>query len=144
MPFLISIFLASFFASAGMLFFRSWQMRKGKVPMPFPSSVDVKYRLLRNCAIWEKKIWDESRHWSIRLSTQALRGAVFAIDRIRIEMRKLIAKMEEGLMKKYTKDPQGAPSFFLKEIGEHKKKMRLGFGYRKKEKMHESEGIDKP
>lgn len=126
MFFLTSIFFVSFFAAAGMLLFRHWQIQKGRVPTPFPSRVDLSYRF-RAFAEAEKKVWDASKHWSMRAGTQILRSAVVGIDSVRIEMRKLIARMEEALMKKHAKDPQGAPSFFLKDIAEHKKKMRLKF-----------------
>lgn len=108
----------------GMVGFRYWEMQRGKIPVPNSAKFDLSYRM-RVFAEWEKKLWDEGKHWSIRFGTQTLRVAIMGMDRARIEMRKLIAKMEEALVKRHAKTPQGAPSFFLKDIAEHKKKMRI-------------------
>jgi len=120
---LISIFSFSVVACGAMVGFRIWEMDKGKVPVPFFNRVDFA-ESFHVFAEWERKIWEEGKHWSMRLSAQLLRGVVILIDKARIEMRKLISRMETSMVRKHPKDSQGAPSFFLKEISEHKRKMQ--------------------
>lgn len=106
-----------------MMIFQYREMRRGNVPVPIPHRIDFAERW-RVCAECEKKLWDEGKKWSIRFGTQFLRVSIMAIDKVRIEIRKLIAKMEDALTKKHARDPQGSASFFLKDIAEHKKKIR--------------------
>ena len=123
------ILYSIFFASLAMLFamigFRVWELRNGKIPFPEGEGLGKQLHLL---AEWEKKAWEESRQWSMRFLSLFLRLVIIVIDKMRLWMRHAVSRIEEALVKKNpNKDLQGASSFFLKDIAEHKKKIRARF-----------------
>ena len=110
---------------SSMIGFRLWELKNGKIPFPDGEGLSRQFHLL---AEWEKKIWEESKQWSMRFLSLFLRLVIIVIDKMRKWMRYSVSHMEEALVKKNAgKDLQGSSSFFLKDIAEHKKKIRLHF-----------------
>ncbi len=115
-----------------MIGFRLWELKNGKIPFPDGEGLS---RQFHHLAEWEKKIWEESRQWSMRFLSLLFRLIIIGIDKIRKWMRHSVSHMEEALVKKNAgKDLQGSASFFLKDIAEHKKKIRLLFKEKKSKK----------
>lgn len=103
--------------------FRMWELRSGKVPLPIGGEI---YRKFQVFEIWEKKLWEGSKLWSMHFLSLFLRLVIILIDKMRKQMRLTVSKMEETLTRKnVNKELQGASSFFLKDIAEHMKKIRL-------------------
>ena len=123
---LYSIFFASLAMLSAMIGFRVWELRNGKIPFPDGEGIGKQLHLF---AEWEKKAWEGGRQWSMRFLSLFLRLAIIVIDKMRKWMRHTVSSMEEALVKKNSnnKDIQGASSFFLKDIAEHKKKIRARF-----------------
>jgi hypothetical protein len=122
---LYSIFIVSLIMLSAMIGFRLWELKNGKIPFPDGEGLG---RHLHQFAEWEKKVWEESRQWSMRFLSLFLRLVIIVIDKIRKWMRHTVSSMEETLTKKNaSKELQGAPSFFLKDIAEHKKKIQAKF-----------------
>lgn len=120
---LYSIFSFSVLASISMIGFRLWELENGKIPFPARSEISKRFQVF---AVWEKKMWEAGKRFALRMLTSSLKIIVSGIDRARKLMRKLIISMEEALVKKRAGDThQGAPSVFLKDIAEHKKRMKL-------------------
>lgn len=110
---------------SAMIGFRLWELKNGKIPFPDGEGLGRQIHLL---AEWEKKAWEESRQWSMRFLSLFLRLVIIVIDKIRKWMRHTVSNMEETLTKKNAgKELQGATSFFLKDIAEHKKKIQAKF-----------------
>ena len=53
-----------------MICFRLWEIRIGKIPFPHDSGLVKKFHVLEE---WEKKIWEESKQWSMRFLSLFLR-----------------------------------------------------------------------
>ena len=72
-------------------------------------------------------MWEEGKRLALRVLASSLKFIVSGIDETRKFMRKLILRMEEALVKKRVEgsQSQGASSFFLKDIAEHKKRMKM-------------------
>jgi hypothetical protein len=110
---------------SAMIGFRLWELKNGKIPFPDSEGVGRRFHLF---AEWEKKAWEGSRRWSMWFLSLSLRLMIIIIDKIRKWMRHTVSRMEEALVKKNPgKDLQGASSFFLKDIAEHKKKIKERF-----------------
>lgn len=124
MLFLSSIFAFSILAALFMIVFRLRQLETGKVPFPDRHQFSKQFQIF---AIWEKKMWEEGKRFTLRTSASSLKYIVSGIDKARKFMRKLILRMEEALVKKRVEGSQrqGASSFFLKDIAEHKKRMKI-------------------
>ncbi|MCK9352090.1 MAG: hypothetical protein WCT49_04190 [Candidatus Paceibacterota bacterium] len=122
---LTSIFVVSLIMLSSMIGFRLWELKNGKIPFPDGEGIS---RQLHVFTEWEKKAWEESRQWSMRFLSLFLRLVIIVIDKMRKWMRHTVSSMEEALVKKNPeKDLQGTSSFFLKDIAEHKKKIRARF-----------------
>lgn len=120
---LYSIFAFSVLATFSMIGFRLWELENGKIPFPARSELS---RRLQVFAVWEKKVWEGGKRVTLAFLAQVLRTTVSWIDKTRKMMRRALIALEEGLVKKRSGDThQGAPSVFLKDIAEHKKRMKL-------------------
>lgn len=119
-----SIFSFSVIAALSMIFFRLHELEKGKIPFPDRKEFSKQFQVF---AVWEKKMWEEGKRITLRVTASSLKFIVSGIDRMRKFMRKMILRMEEALVKKRVENSkgQGASSFFLKDIAEHKKRMKL-------------------
>jgi len=116
-------FFFSLSAVIAMVSFRLWELKNGKIP--FPENAQLS-KQLQHLSEWEHRIWEESKRLGMYFLSVFLRVAIVGVDKIRKLMRHAVSKMEESLTKKNaSKDLQGSPSFFLKEIAEYKKKMRM-------------------
>lgn len=119
---LYSLFAFSVLASVFMIFFRLWELQNGKIPFPDRNQFSKQFHVF---AVWEKKMWEEGKRFMLRILASSLKFIVSGIDKTRKQMRKLIVRMEEALVKKRASEgSQGASSFFLKDIAEHKKRMK--------------------
>lgn len=106
-----------------MIFFRLWELENGKIPFPELNQFSRQFHIF---ALWEKKMWEEGKRFMLRIMASSLKFIVSWIDKTRKLMRKLIVRMEEALVKKRMNGgPQGASSFFLKDIAEHKRRMKM-------------------
>lgn len=107
-----------------MIFFRLWELKNGKIPFPDKRDFQKQFQIF---AIWEKKMWEEGKRLTLRGLASSLKFTVSWIDKTRKLMRKLILRMEESLVKKRVEgaQKQGASSFFLKDIAEHKRRMKV-------------------
>ncbi len=121
---LYSIFSFSAIAALFMVFFRLRELEKGKIPFPDRKEFSKQLHIF---AVWEKKMWEEGKRTALRLLASSLTSSVSVVDKTRKLMRRLIALTEEALVKKRMSEGsqgQGASSFFLKDIAEHKKRMK--------------------
>jgi hypothetical protein len=108
-----------------MVGFRVWELKNGKIPFPDGEGIS---RQLHMFTEWEKKVWEESRQWAMRFLSLFLRLVIIVIDKARKWMRHSVSSMEEALVKKNAiNNANGGSSFFLKDIAEHKKKIRARF-----------------
>jgi hypothetical protein len=106
-----------------MIFFRLWELENGKIPFPELNQFSRQFHIF---ALWEKKMWEEGKRFTLRMMASSLKFIVSWIDKTRKLMRKLIVRTEEALVKKRMNGgPQGASSFFLKDIAEHKRRMKM-------------------
>jgi hypothetical protein len=122
---LYSILLFSLLMLFAMVGFRIWELNKGKIPFPDKGETLKRFHVFEE---WEKKAWETSRRFSMHFLSLFLRIVIIGIDKIRKWMRYSVSRIEETLVKKNAdKELQGAPSFFLKDIAEHKKKIRARF-----------------
>jgi hypothetical protein len=121
---LYSIFSVSVLASLFMIFFRLRELENGKIPFPDRKELSKQFQVF---AVWEKKMWEGGKRLALRSLASSLKFMVSWTDRARKFMRKQIIRMEEALVKKRVSGEasQGASSFFLKDIAEHKKRMKL-------------------
>ncbi len=120
---LYSIFSFSVLASISMIVFRLWELENGKIPLPARSEISKRFHVF---ALWEKKMWEAGKTLTLAFLARVLRVTVSWIDKARKMMRRLLVALEEALVKKRVNEThQGAPSFFLKDIAEHKKRMKL-------------------
>jgi len=107
-----------------MIFYRLWEIENGKIPFPDRKQFSKQFHVF---ALWERKMWEEGKRINLRLLASSLKLIVSWIDKMRKLMRRLIVRMEEALVKKRVENSQGqgASSFFLKDIAEHKKRMKM-------------------
>jgi len=106
-----------------MIVFRLREMENGKIPFPDRKEFQKQFHVF---AVWEKKMWEEGKRFFLRALASSLKLIVSGIDKTRKLMRKLIIRVEEALVKKRASEwSEGASSFFLKDIAEHKRRMRL-------------------
>ncbi len=122
---LYSTFVFSLLGALGMVFYRLREIKNGRIPFPDINQFSKQFHIF---ALWEKKIWEGGKNVSIRSTANFLRFVMAGIDKMRKMIRKLINRMEENLVKKRVNDGlghQGAASFFLKDIAEHKKRIKM-------------------
>jgi hypothetical protein len=123
MFFLSSLFFFSLLLSFLMILFRIWELENRKIPLPVQEQFSRRAHTFEE---WEKKVWEEGKRFALRVVALSLKLIVLGIDKTRKSMRRLIIKTEESLVKKRTTGiSQGASSFFLKDISEHKRRMRI-------------------